>query len=70
VPPAADRAAPSWCASSPGPGRLCYDEAASALFVSPRTIETHLRQIYGKVGVRSRSEMARRLSMPAGAGTA
>jgi DNA-binding CsgD family transcriptional regulator len=39
-----------------------YDEAASALFVSPRTIETHLRQIYRKVGVRSRSEMTRRLS--------
>ena len=40
-----------------------YDEAASALFVSPRTIETHLRQIYRKVGVRSRSEMTRRLAM-------
>jgi DNA-binding CsgD family transcriptional regulator len=40
-----------------------YDEAASALFVSPRTIETHLRQIYRKVGVRSRSEMTRRLVM-------
>ena len=40
-----------------------YDEAASALFVSPRTIETHLRQIYRKVGVRSRSEMTRRLAI-------
>ena len=39
-----------------------YHEAASALFVSPRTIETHLRQIYRKVGVRSRSEMTRRLA--------
>jgi len=44
-----------------------YDEAASALFVSPRTIETHLRQIYRKVGVRSRSEMARRLVVGSGA---
>lgn len=44
-----------------------YDEAASALFVSPRTIETHLRQIYRKVGVRSRSEMTRRLATPGGA---
>jgi DNA-binding CsgD family transcriptional regulator len=43
-----------------------YDEAASALFVSPRTIETHLRQIYRKVGVRSRSEMTRRLAVPGG----
>ncbi len=42
-----------------------YDEAASALFVSPRTIETHLRQIYRKVGVRSRSEMTRRLAQAA-----
>jgi DNA-binding CsgD family transcriptional regulator len=40
-----------------------YDEAASALFVSPRTIETHLRQIYRKVGVRSRSELTRRLAV-------
>jgi DNA-binding CsgD family transcriptional regulator len=44
-----------------------YDEAASALFVSPRTVETHLRQIYRKVGVRSRSELTRRLAMSGGA---
>jgi DNA-binding CsgD family transcriptional regulator/HEPN domain-containing protein len=40
-----------------------YDEAASALFVSPRTIETHLRQVYRKLGVRSRSEMTKRLAV-------
>jgi DNA-binding CsgD family transcriptional regulator len=45
-----------------------YHEAASALFVSPRTVETHLRQIYRKVGVRSRSELTRRLAVPTGAG--
>jgi DNA-binding CsgD family transcriptional regulator len=45
-----------------------YDEAASALFVSPRTIETHLRQIYRKLGVRSRSELTRRMAVPAGVG--
>ena len=39
-----------------------YEEAASALFVSPRTVESHLRQIYRKVGVRSRSELTRRLA--------
>ncbi|MFZ0091992.1 MAG: LuxR C-terminal-related transcriptional regulator, partial [Solirubrobacteraceae bacterium] len=43
-----------------------YDEAASALFVSPRTVETHLRQIYRKLGVRSRSEMTRRLAVAGG----
>jgi DNA-binding CsgD family transcriptional regulator len=41
-----------------------YDEAASALFVSPRTIESHLRQIYRKVGVRSRHELSRRMAVP------
>jgi DNA-binding CsgD family transcriptional regulator/HEPN domain-containing protein len=45
-----------------------YDEAASALFVSPRTVESHLRQIYRKVGVRSRSELTRRLAVTAGSG--
>jgi DNA-binding CsgD family transcriptional regulator len=45
-----------------------YDEAASALFVSPRTIESHLRQIYRKLGVRSRSELTRRLALSGGSG--
>ena len=39
-----------------------YEEAATALFLSPRTIETHLRQIYRKLGVRSRTELTRVLS--------
>lgn len=34
-------------------------EAASALFVTPKTIEYHLRNIYGKLAVRSRAELAR-----------
>ena len=34
-------------------------EAASQLFVSPKTIETHLSSIYRKLGVRSRTELAR-----------
>jgi DNA-binding CsgD family transcriptional regulator/tetratricopeptide (TPR) repeat protein len=33
-------------------------EAASALFVSPKTIEFHLRSVYRKLGVRSRAELA------------
>ncbi|MDR9373168.1 helix-turn-helix transcriptional regulator, partial [Conexibacter sp. JD483] len=33
-------------------------EAATALFVSPRTVEHHLRQAYRKLGVRSRTELA------------
>lgn len=33
--------------------------AASALFVSTKTIEFHLSNIYRKLGVRSRSQLAR-----------
>ena len=37
-------------------------EIASTLFLSPKTIETHLTRIYRKVGVRSKSELAHRMS--------
>uniref|UniRef100_UPI0028EA8032 helix-turn-helix transcriptional regulator n=1 Tax=uncultured Cellulomonas sp. TaxID=189682 RepID=UPI0028EA8032 len=33
-------------------------EAAAALFLSPKTIEYHLRNVYLKLGIRSRSELA------------
>jgi DNA-binding CsgD family transcriptional regulator len=33
-------------------------ETAAALFLSPKTIEYHLRSIYGKLGVSSRGELA------------
>jgi DNA-binding CsgD family transcriptional regulator len=33
-------------------------EVAEQLVLSPRTIEAHLRSIYGKLGVRSRVELA------------
>jgi DNA-binding NarL/FixJ family response regulator len=36
-------------------------EAAAALFVTTKTIEHHLSSIYAKLGVRSRSELTRRL---------
>jgi DNA-binding CsgD family transcriptional regulator len=36
-------------------------DAAAALFVSVRTIETHVASIYRKLGVRSRAELGRRL---------
>ena len=36
-------------------------EVAASLFLSIRTVEGHLSRIYGKLGVRSRVELARRL---------
>ncbi len=37
-------------------------EAAAALFLSPKTIEYHLRSVYRKLGVKSREELARELA--------
>jgi DNA-binding NarL/FixJ family response regulator len=37
-------------------------EAAAALFITPKTIETHLQAVYRKLGIRSRVELARRVS--------
>ncbi|NHC47430.1 AAA family ATPase [Motilibacter aurantiacus] len=34
-------------------------EAAAALFLSPRTIDAHLRNIFGKLGISSRRELSR-----------
>jgi DNA-binding CsgD family transcriptional regulator len=36
-------------------------QVAAALFVSPKTVEGHLTSIYAKLGVHSRTELARRL---------
>jgi DNA-binding CsgD family transcriptional regulator len=40
-------------------------EVASGLFITPRTVEGHLTRIYAKLGIRSRTELARRLSQRA-----
>jgi DNA-binding CsgD family transcriptional regulator len=40
-------------------------EAAASLFLSGKTIEFHLRNVYRKLGIRSRTELARVMSAPA-----
>ena len=37
-------------------------EAAAALFLSPKTVEYHLRKVYTKLGISSRSELAELLA--------
>ncbi|HEX3388535.1 MAG TPA: helix-turn-helix transcriptional regulator [Streptosporangiaceae bacterium] len=37
-------------------------EAAAALFLSPKTVEYHLRHVYQKLGIHSREDLAGRLS--------
>ncbi|NUR58830.1 MAG: hypothetical protein HOV87_09155, partial [Catenulispora sp.] len=41
-----------------GAGRT-NNETAAALFISPKTVEYHLRNLYKKLGIRSRTELAR-----------
>ncbi|HJR38916.1 MAG TPA: LuxR C-terminal-related transcriptional regulator [Nocardioidaceae bacterium] len=40
-----------------GSGRTTR-EAAAALFLSPKTVEYHLRHVYSKLGIRSRAELS------------
>jgi DNA-binding CsgD family transcriptional regulator len=43
-------------------GGATNKEAASALFVTPKTIESHLNSVYRKLGIRSRVELPRVLA--------
>jgi DNA-binding CsgD family transcriptional regulator len=36
-------------------------EVAAALFLSERTVASHLTHVYSKLGVRSRTELARKV---------
>jgi DNA-binding NarL/FixJ family response regulator len=42
---------------------LTNKAVAEELYVSDRTVEGHLSRIYAKLGIRSRAELARRLSV-------
>jgi DNA-binding CsgD family transcriptional regulator len=39
-----------------------YREVADALFISPKTVQWNLSKVYRKLGIRSRAELAGRLS--------
>ena len=41
-------------------------EAAAAVFLSPKTVEYHLRNAYRKLGIRSREALAEALKTGAG----
>ena len=45
-------------------------EIADRLFLSPHTVNSHLRHIYGKLAINSRAELARIVAEQAGGGPA
>ena len=43
---------------------LSNRDVAQTLFVTAKTVETHLGHVYGKLGIRSRRELADALAQP------
>jgi DNA-binding NarL/FixJ family response regulator len=43
-------------------GGATNKEAGASLFISPKTVEFHLSHVYGKLDVRSRTELVRKVA--------
>ena len=43
---------------------LTNRQVADAAFVSPKTVESNLARVYGKLGIRSRAELGARMAAP------
>ena len=47
---------------------LTSREIGSQLFISPNTVEYHIKKVFQKLGVRSRIQLAKAIPEPAGGG--
>jgi DNA-binding CsgD family transcriptional regulator len=45
---------------------MTYREVATALCISPKTVEVNLTRIYRKLGIHSRAELGRLMGKPNG----